>query len=167
MKYPADVSAERTERIRDLLIETVENEPLAKRKRRWRRIRISLPFVIVGIGAATVAGSSILQSESVDDYSIVHCFQSAERGQNGEYAEAQAVLEQERIEGASIDDAIGICREMWSQGALPLGGDALDPTPGLGEPPALLTPCVMPNGDAAVVPGEAEVCAVVGLAPFG
>lgn len=166
LNHPSDVTDGRAAEIRQLLVETVEREPENRRRRIRRRVGVWSPIVFVGIGAATVAGSAIVAASGVDDYAIVHCLESSERGPNGAFVEAQAALEQERIDGATIDDAVRICTEMWAQGALPLGGNAVDPSPGRHDVPPHLTPCVMPNGDAAVVPGKAEACGALGLAPF-
>jgi hypothetical protein len=166
VNHPNDMTDERAERVRNLLVETVRNEPEAHRRRVRSRIALWAPVAVLSVGAATVAGTAIVSGANVDTYEIVHCLESAERGPNGQYLEAQAVLEQERVDSATIHDAVRICTEMWEQGALPLGGDPLEPTPGRHDAPDYLTPCVMPDGSPAIVPGEAEVCRALGLAPF-
>lgn len=167
MKHASDEEPRtRTDQIRQILVETVENEPMARRRRRWKAVRWISPFALVAIGVTTVAGASLLGSGG-DEYSIIHCLESVARGPDGKYADAQAMLDEQRMGSPTVDDALDVCREMWTQGALPFGGDPLDPTPEYHEPPAELTACVLADGDIAVVPGAPEACRVLGPAPFG
>ncbi len=166
MTLPTDVGEQRASRIREMLVATVENEPAARKRIIRRRILTWTPLALLTVGTATFAGTAIIGSSSVDSYEIVHCMAAAERGENGELQEAQAVLKSETVGRATIDDAVRICTEMWQQGVLKPGHDALNPSPERHDVPQHLTPCVMPDGSPAIVPGEAAACRALGLAPL-
>lgn len=166
MNFPTDMTPHRAARVRSLLVETVTEAPARRRRKIRRRVAIWAPVAALSIGVVSIAAATIVGSSPVESYEVVHCLESVERGPNGGYIEAQAVLERDRIDGATIDDAVRICTEMWEQGALPLGGDPLDPSPGRYEAPDKLTPCVMPDGSPAIVPGGAKACSALGLAKY-
>ena len=96
----------------------------------------------------------------------MHCLSSASRNADGSYPGSQATIASESGEGR-VEDATALCTQMWQQGVLHGDfepGQASNPP---GTVPAHLQVCVMPDGSAAVVPGESEgVCQAIGLAPL-
>jgi hypothetical protein len=67
-----------------------------------------------------------------------------------------------------VTDALGTCSSLWSQGLIKAGprGAAVPasrPSPDAHDPVPPLVVCVMPDGTAAVFPGDKSTCAALGL----
>lgn len=140
---------------------------------RPRRSIIRRPAVAVGLGAAVVLGGGtatayVLVQRPVTDTSSVHCLARAEMDERGSYPGSSVAVAEPNGEQVSIDDALGMCSQVWRDGLLDpsLGsGNAARPNPERNSAvPNDLTVCVMPDGSAAVVPGPPAACGSVGLA---
>lgn len=118
---------------------------------------------IVVVGAAGIAGVTLLAPEPVTDSFVVHCLSDAKLGSGDRLSGAAAIVASS--DGAlPIDDAIAMCEDMWEAGAL-VGADPLDPQPTRGAVPHEFTLCVTDEGEAAVVPARIE-CSVLRLHPY-
>lgn len=65
------------------------------------------------------------------------------------------------------DQALDACSAVWRQGLLVYGSPHVLSGPGTSDnrvPPLVV--CVLPSGEAAVFPGDAETCASLGLPPM-
>lgn len=161
-----EMRPERTAAIERMLVENIRNEPRTRAV--WGRRR-ALAWTGIGIGfiaAATTAGALLLGSQEVSDTEIVHCASRAEVTANGELPGSAATITADSSRPGRVADALGLCTEMWSSGALEPGFDPLRADNPPGNVPADLTVCVMGDGSAAVVPGRAGVCETLGLAPL-
>lgn len=162
-KIPTDMGDVSAAAIRDLLLRTAENEAASRSRRFRRRFALWGGCGLALVGLASFAGAAIVGSSEADDYAIVHCLSSSQRGANGEYSGSQAAMEPNLSAEATAKDALRICTEMWAQGVLSGEQDPLSATAGEGTVPKNLELCVMPDGRPAVVPGKAEVCRALGL----
>lgn len=135
----------------------------ASRQRVAITLAISGTLLVVGTtGALSAATSEVTES------AYVACFARAEKGLDGSSPGttiAQATTGKGRdISGPDpIADPLGTCRSMWEQGVLT--PDTQSGTVGTATSfvPELHV-CVMPDGTAAVLPGDAGVCGTLGFA---
>jgi len=62
------------------------------------------------------------------------------------------------------DQALDACSAVWRQGLLVYGAERALPGPGTSDDPVpRLAVCVLPSGEAAVFPGDADTCGALGL----
>lgn len=160
----AEMTPERTDAIRGLLLQTLRNEPQRRRDRRRRRFLIWASSIFLVSGVVATGATIILQGESVSNTAIVHCYSSTVPNANGGYPGSSATIAEDNGRGQARE-ALALCTAMWEQGALTEGFDPTAPTNEPGTVPELQV-CVLRDGSAAVVPGESSrVCQTVGLAP--
>jgi hypothetical protein len=121
----------------------------------------SLKLITTGVLtiAALTSGGVLLARSQVTDPMTVACFERAELRLDGTFpgttvALADAPPGSRDAVQVPIDDAVGICTDLWRDGVLnsPDGSAVPD-----------LTVCVMRDGTAAVVPGPSGVCGSIGL----
>ncbi|MEV7136440.1 hypothetical protein AB0N24_26650, partial [Arthrobacter sp. NPDC093128] len=135
-------------------------------------------ILLAGVAVALVAtGGAVVMQLPVTDKSSIDCFARAEL--HGSWFPGTTVVlgEGTRVGEPStqrnpipIEDALAACRDLWAQHAF----DPKSPNgmahPGLYDRsfsypvPDLLTVCVLSDGRAAVIPGDENVCASLGLA---
>jgi hypothetical protein len=133
--------------------------------------RILLSSVAVGLAAT---GAAAVMQLPVTDKSSIECFARAEL-HGSQYPGTTVTLgipsTSERPDSrVMIEDALSVCRAIWAQHGI----DPDDPDgsahPSLHDPsfsypvPDPLTVCVLSDGRAAVIPGDDNVCASLGLA---
>lgn len=126
------------------------------------------------VAAVAVSGAAIAMQQPVTDKGSVACFARAELNGNS-FPGATVIVgvpsTADRPDSTiMIEDALSVCRDVWAQNQL----DPDDPDggahPGLHDPsfshpvPPELTVCVLKDGRAAVIPGDENVCASLGLA---
>ena len=159
------MTPERTDAIRGLLLQTLRNEPHRRIQRTRRRILIWASGVFLVAGVAATGATVLLESESVSETAIVHCYSSTVPNAYGAYPGSSATIADNNGRGQARE-ALALCTAMWEQGALAEGFDPITPTNVPGIVPEVRV-CVMRDGSAAVVPGESSmVCQTVGLAPL-
>jgi len=165
-----EMTPERTDAIRGLLLNTLRNEPARRVQRQRQRVLIWVSAFVVVTGVATTGATVLLQERSVDNTAIVHCYSSTSQNADGTYPGSSATIADGNGRGQARD-ALALCTAMWEQGVFETGFDptTFDPTAPTSEPGAVpeLQVCVLADGSAAVVPGKsASVCQTVGLAPL-
>jgi hypothetical protein len=160
-----DMTAARTDAIRDALMTQIRTEAERKRHRIRRRFALWGGIGILVIGGAATAATAVVSSQHVTNKDGVYCFASAERGANGQYDMSGATMYDPEAGGGRVENALELCRTMWRQGVFNKDHDPLAATGAPGQVPEQLQVCVMSDGTAAVVPGRPGVCQAVGLAP--
>lgn len=135
-------------------------------------------ILLAGVAVALVAtGAAVALQMPVTDKSSVDCFARAELNGN-QFPGGTGVLgEGTRVGEPStqrnpipIEDALAVCRAMWAQHGLDPNSPNGRAHPSLHDPsssypiPDPLTVCVLNDGRAAVIPGDENVCASLGLA---
>jgi hypothetical protein len=148
-----------------MLMAQVAHVPVRQRTRH-RVLAIGIPAFAL---AAGLGGAALAVNLPVTDPYSVHCFARAELDLFGNYPGTQAVVASTDPAGGpvSIDDAVGLCSDLWAQGLLASDWDpqTSQPDTTLSQPvPDDLTVCVMRDGTAAVIPGGDAVCSELGLA---
>lgn len=133
------------------------------RPRRPRR-----PLLVVGTGVAVAIGTSagayayVQHSVPVTDKTSARCY-TADNTSGGGYV---TIGEPPGGGGKGpIDDALAACAAFWRQGIVRPGATAPVP-PGPANkayPVPPLVACVMPDGTAAVFPGQPGTCAALGF----
>ena len=161
---PRSMSPDRRAALRAALVDEVE----ASGTPWWRRSRRTLT---VGVGAASMvlAGGAVATAAYVtfrpatDLHSVV-CYSSADLDQarTVRAAQAEEIRDGEAADTAgsvAVDDAIGLCADVWRSGALSERDDTGTTTPTLrrAEPPGL-TACTLRDGVAGVFPGDERTC---------
>lgn len=146
---------------------TPENEHFQNAK--GKRVLLS------GVAIALVTtGAAVVMQMPVTDKSSIACLARAELHGNN-FPGTTMVLgvpsTAERPDSTvMIEDALSLCQAAWAQNVI----DPKDPDglahPSLHDPssshpvPNPLTVCVLPDGRAAVIPGDEKVCGALGLA---
>lgn len=160
-----EMTPERTDAIRGLLLHSLRNEPARRIQRQRRRIVVSVAGFFLVAGVATTGATVLLQEKSVENTAIVHCYSSTSADPDGTYPGSSATIADSNGRGQARD-ALTLCTAMWEQGVFANGFEPTTPANEPGVVPELQV-CVMRDGSAAVVPGEsANVCQIVGLAPL-
>lgn len=157
--------------VRRLLVELPNRSSATNHRFRRRQLALTLtPAVAVAV--LLTGGAVAVTQANVTDRNQVMCAARAERNVWGGIPGTQAVLgEGSRGESdggpVPISDPVLLCQGLWAQHVL----DASTPSgtyPGPADetsswPVPDLVECVMGNGTAAVIPGEAGVCQELGL----
>ncbi|WP_106816716.1 hypothetical protein [Microbacterium timonense] len=149
--------------VEDLLVERMRRD-LTKPKW-WRTVwgRVTIAAGAVVVAGTAVAAVVLLEARPVSDTAIVQCMESASRNLDGTLSgSAVSIAAPDGV--LPIDDAVGICEQMWASGAFE-NTDPLDPSPTPGTVPSEFTTCVTDEGTAAVVPGRIE-CSALQLHPY-
>jgi len=159
-----EMTPERTDAIRGLLMRTLRNEPARRIQLRRRRIAVWAGSVFLVAGVATTGAAVLLQGQHVENTAIVQCYSSQTPNAAGAYPGSSATIADGNGRGQARE-ALELCGAMWEQGVF---ATSFDPTVPNNEPGAVpdLQVCVMGDGSAAVVPGDSNVCQAVGLAPL-
>lgn len=172
---PQHFNEDRSKAIEQLLTNVArEGTPENRHFQDTKGKRILLSGVAV---ALAVSGAAAVLQMPVTDKSSIACFARAELSGN-QFPGTTAVLgEGTRVGEPStqrnpipIEDALALCRDLWAQHAF----DPASPN-GMAHPslydrsfsypaPNQLTVCVLNDGRAAVIPGDEDVCASLGLA---
>jgi hypothetical protein len=160
-----DMTGQRTDAIRETLLDHVRTEASRRRHTLRRRFAIWGGIGVLVIGGAATAATAIVQSQRVTNSDIVYCFASPHRGADGQFTYAAATMHNSATNQGSVADPISTCQDMWRRGALDKNADQLAPTQAPHAVPAKLQVCVMDDGSPAVVPGRPGVCQSAGLAP--
>jgi hypothetical protein len=126
---------------------------------RWATVGVALCGVFTG-GVAT---ATMLQAPAtVRDE--VRCYSAARLDESDSFTGVTLSGITGRDEASdAAGDAVRLCAAMWRQGVLAPEGSARMPsdTPGMQAPS--LVGCTLDKGIAAVFPGDADVCARLGL----
>ena len=156
---------ERTDAIRDALLDHVRTARERRRRTLRRRVAVWGGVGLIVVGGTATAAAAIVQAQRVTNADIVYCLASPHRGADGEFRYAAATLYRGSGDAVTMSDPVSVCRDMWRRGALDSTTDQLAVDPGTHAVPARLQVCVMDDGSPAVVPGRPGVCQTAGLAP--
>lgn len=128
----------------------------------------------IAIGAAVVLSTSagafvyVQHSQPVTNKSEARCYAVASlAGGDQSYSTIAEAIPAGAPPGskAQVDHAVSVCAALWRQGFILPGADRVAPprntTANHRIPP--LIACVMPDGTAAVFPGNSRTCANLGL----
>lgn len=128
------------------------------------------------VAAVAVSGAAIALQQPVTDKSSVACLARAELngsqfpGTTATLGEGTRVGEPStRRNPMPIEDALALCKDLWAQNVLDSKSPGGTAHPSLYDRsfshpvPNPLTVCVLQDGRAAVIPGDQEVCASLGL----
>ena len=162
--HEPEMTEARTEAIRDLLAQTIRDEPELRRRRTRRRLLVWGGIGLLTVGGLSTAGSVLFREAAITDQSIVQCFSSTVPNPDGSFPGSGATVATKDGPGR-VDDALALCTEMWRQGVLSPGFDPVAPPQ---EPDETRIPdlqvCVMRDGIAAVVPSDdASICQSLGM----
>jgi hypothetical protein len=131
--------------------------------RQWSRfgltatLALTASFAGVGIAAAT----DLLGPTPVTNLAVAHCYTLDQVTANG--TDVAAVGAPGSV--AQVDDALGTCQMLWRDGFLAAGAPRAIRVIGpitVHAVPSLVV-CTMPNGTAAVFPGDDATCRTLGL----
>jgi hypothetical protein len=143
------------------------DEVRASRRRRWQ-LPLAVGLATAVAGTAIAAGSYIAFRQPTE-FRYAQCYSSVTA--DTDYRTTLAIGKGHRAdEGipppAEVNDAIGSCGNLWSQGILrkdvPM---SVEPTavPGGTAPVPPLVACTLPDGTVGVYPGDESTCRTLGL----
>lgn len=139
----------------------LESLAAARRRFRWR------PGVVVGLSAGiAVAGgaaaAAYVEYQPVTDHASAHCYSLPSLASNNG---TTVVAAGPPGSAAQVTDALQTCSVLWQDGFLETGVPHIINVTGnttIHRVPHLVV-CAMPDGTAAVFPGDTKVCARLGL----
>lgn len=101
----------------------------------------------------------------VTDKDTARCYSVAERHDGSDFpGMSVAVAHPNSDVVAQVEDAVASCSLVWRDGALEVGKRRPQPyRPGVDRPVPPLVGCVLPDGIAAVFPGDTQTCSRLGL----
>jgi hypothetical protein len=148
-------------------LETLVGAGTGDGRRRGRK-----PVLIAAGAAAIVVGTTagaivyVQHSQPVTNKSVARCYTEANLG-GGDQFHGTTIAEA-GVPGSrapQVDNAVSVCADLWRQGFLLPGaaGVARQPNTKAHHLVPPLVACVMPDGTAAVFPGNPRTCASLGL----
>lgn len=134
---------------------------------RRRRVRYTLGAVLglAIMGAGTATAVVILQPAPVTDHHTARCYQEVSTNFGDDFpgiTVAEAVANDNATDG-EVRAPIQVCAATWEAGAFPVRDYRAYPPPSSPSPVPELIGCVLPDGTAAVFPGNAATCDRLGL----
>jgi hypothetical protein len=143
------------------------DEVRASRRRRWQRPLVA--GLAAALAGTAVAAGSYVAFRRPTELRYAQCYSSvtADTG----YRTTLAIGTEHRADEdtpapAEVNDAIGSCGNLWSQGILRKGVPmSAEPTPAPGGTAAVptLVACTLPDGTVGVYPGDASTCRTLDL----
>lgn len=136
----------------------------------WPGRRRSRKRALVGAGVAVALCSAggaayVQQSQPVTNHGLARCYSVASLAGGDQFHGTTIAAAGRPGSTAQVDQAVSVCAALWRQGLLvPGAARAGNPPGGTAAhrvPP--LVACVMPDGTAAVFPGNSHTCPSLGL----
>lgn len=153
--------------IRAMLLEEIRHEPerrVARKRRNWW-IAGGITLAVAGVGAT--AGGIVLEAQRASNAQYVYCLKSETRGADGSFPGAIGATLASTDGQGHVDDAVGLCSQMWLDGFFEQEYDPLANSNPSGRVPEHFEVCVMADGATAVVPSEKPtICNRLGMAPL-
>lgn len=139
-------------------------EIVGRRRPRWRSRFVIFPAALVLAGGGVAAAVRASLGE-VTDRDTARCYSVAERHDGRDFpGTSVAVAHPDSDVVGQVEDAVATCALVWRDGALEIGKRRAQPyRPGVDRPVPSLVGCVLPDGSAAVFPGDAQTCSRLGL----
>lgn len=159
-----DLPAERARAARSQLEQIVATRRGTARRRAGL---VACAGVVVVLGTSAGAVAYVRASAPVTYKTEARCYTVASLA-GGDNFRGTTVADAARPGStAAVDDALSVCAALFRQGFLRVGAAGMPPPgPGIGKPDhrvPRLTECVLPDGTAAVFPGNAGTCQRLGL----
>lgn len=142
------------------------DEVRASRRRRWQRPLVA--GLATAVAGTAVAAGSYVAFRQPTEFRYAQCYSSVTA--DTDYRTTLGIAKAQRAdantpEPAEVENAIGSCGNLWSQGVLrkdvPMSV-APTPIPGTAPVPRLVT-CTLPDGAVGVYPGDESTCRRLGL----
>jgi hypothetical protein len=135
---------------------------------RWRRRPVVLGVVIAIAFGASAGAVGLLRSAPVTNRQTARCYVVSELGHGETFNGATLAVPGVPGSVAQVDNAIDACAAAWRGGFFVPGKYGVQrPPPNTVRPVPPLVACVLPDGRAAVFPGDQETCAQLGLPVAG
>lgn len=173
MSYLLDVPPPRPlpPAVRDAQCRLVED--IVRRRRPFWRSRFAVLCAAVVLTGGGVATALRLKPDHVTDKRMARCYSSAVREDGRDFPGTSVQVGTPTRPGdraappaGLVEDALSLCSLLWRDGQLLIGKAGVqDPTPDLPHAIPPLTECVLPDGSAAVFPGDSQTCERLGLPP--
>ena len=151
--------------LRGVLLDQVCGEVRPTRSaRRAVVLPVAIGSAILVLGGG-VAYSALTGSSSVTEHGTARCYTTATYQPGAKrFPGTTVAMADSAAAGGAVNDAAGICAELWRAGILQAGAPGPSRNPSAASYPVpQLVQCVLPNGSAAVFPGGTGLCARFGL----
>jgi hypothetical protein len=133
-------------------------------RRRWTRGRVIVPVVVAIVLSTAAVSVAYLRFQPVTDKSTARCYTVASLAGGDSFSGTTIRPAGTPGSAAQVDNALGVCSDLWRQGFLRLGATSIQrPAPNTTHEVPLLVACTLSNGTAGVFPGDASTCAKLGL----
>ena len=133
-------------------------------RRRWTRAPVIVPVVVAIVLSTAAASVAFLRFQPVTDKSTARCYTVASLGGGDRFSGTTISPAGTPGSAAQVDNALGVCADLWRQGFLRLGTTSIQrPAPNTTNEVPSLVACTLSNGTAGVFPGDAGTCAKLGL----
>jgi hypothetical protein len=139
--------------------------PDRRHRRRW-----ALVAGIALVASGSFAAAKLLDATPASNPGLVRCYSVATLTDNPRQFTDTAMA---AVDGqpapdiaARVNDAVSACAGLWQIGLIQNGQIVPDAAGGNGHAVPPLVACVLPNGVAAVFPGDGQTCRTLGLAPL-
>jgi hypothetical protein len=148
-------------------------EVVGQPRRRRRRLLFAAGGVLVVAGATAAGYAFVPHSQPVTDKGSARCYTVASLSAGPQsFTSIGVATEVNSGRPGQVTDALGTCASLWSQGFLRAGPQGAGvptarPSPGADNPVPPLVVCVLPDGTAAVFPGDKSTCAALSLPSAG
>ena len=159
-----EMSVVRTAAIERLLMDTIQGEPAARRRRVRSRVLAWGTVGVVAIAAATAGATLIHGPAPVTNNTLVHCLANADASLVNTAGDPAVTIVVGTAGAPVVPNYLAACTTNWQHGYFDRLGQTTVAAHTPGHAPSALTVCVLPDGSPAVVPGAADVCSAIGLA---
>lgn len=164
------VPLRRAEAEKKLLRElAASTEPQSVRRRRVLVVGASAAVALGGASAA--AAYTVLAPERATERDSARCYTQVS-SDTGDGFPGTTIAIAQSVEAPEQDvppKAVQVCADLWRQGFLTEAGPTAPPDggPPSDRPVPQLVACVLPSGQTAVFPGDAQTCSELGLPSLG
>ena len=135
------------------------------RQRRKRRFAVAGAGVAVVLCTSAGAFAYVQQSQPVTNKGEARCYTVASLAGGDHFHGTTIAAAGKPGSTTQVNQAVSVCAALWRQGFLVPGAATVgSPRSGTADRPVPpLAACVMPDGTAAVFPGDSRTCARLGL----
>jgi hypothetical protein len=118
-------------------------------------------FIVLGTGAGAAV---YLRHESVTNKSYARCYTTDSVGSGTNFVGTTIAEAGSPGKPGQVNNALSVCSALWREGIIgPNSGPSGNVSRSTTYPVPNLAVCRMPDGTAAVFPGDAKTCAKLGL----
>jgi hypothetical protein len=151
--------------LRTLLVEHVATSAPVARGLATKRVVIPIAagVALVGFGGG-IAYSQLGGDAAVTDQHTARCYSVATYVSGDDFPGTTLGVPDSAAGPGSVADALDACSALWRAGILQPGSDTAVVSPSQAQYPVPnLVECVLPDGRAAVFPGNSGLCSELGL----